>query len=293
VEKLSILILSGLTNGSVYGLVALSLALIYSTGRIVNFAQGEFVMIATMCTVLFVSSMALPWPLAIVLIMVVVAAFALFVEQVVYTPLLRAGAAPLTIMMGCFAAAIIATGAALIIWGPNQLFVPSLLPQDPLDAGFIVTNGQQIGIIGTFAVLMVATWLVLHRTGFGLTVRATGVSPAVAQLMGIRVRGVVRYSFVLSGIVSGASGILIGPILGGHFSMGLILTVKGFMAAMLGGMGSPFAAAAGGLMIGLLEALIGGYGNSLFAEPIVFGLILVVLFFRPYGLLGEFEAVRR
>jgi branched-chain amino acid transport system permease protein len=111
--------------------------------------------------------------------------------------------------------------------------------------------------------------------------------------MGIRSEQIVLFSFLFSGFVSGIAGVLVGPLLGGQIGMGLLLTVKGFMAAILGGLGSPFASAAGGIAIGMMEALMAGYGTSLYAEPAIFLLILLVLFVRPYGLLGDYEAERR
>jgi branched-chain amino acid transport system permease protein len=200
---------------------------------------------------------------------------------------------PLTVMIGTFAAAVIISGAALVLWGPNQVFVPNLFSLTPISLGAVTTTAQQSAIIGVFVLFIVLTWWILFRTSFGLTVRAVGVNPNVARLMGIRAERIIRFSFVFSAVVSIVAGILVGPLLGGQVSMGVVLSVRGFMAAILGGLGSPFAAAAGGLLIGVLEALVGGYGNSLYAEPTIFALILLVLLVKPYGLLGEFEAVQR
>jgi branched-chain amino acid transport system permease protein len=150
-----------------------------------------------------------------------------------------------------------------------------------------------LAIICSFGLFLVLTWAILFKTRFGLSIRATGVNPRVALLMGIRSERIVQFSFLFSAVVSGIAGILVGPLLGGQIGMGLLLTVKGFMAAILGGLGSPFASAAGGLAIGIMEALMAGYGTSLYAEPAIFLLILLVLFIRPYGLLGDYEAERR
>ncbi|MEF9602043.1 branched-chain amino acid ABC transporter permease, partial [Paracoccus sp. PXZ] len=171
--------------------------------------------------------------------------------------------------------------------------VPNILPMEPMTVGPLITNWQQLAIISSFVAFLGLTWFILYRTSFGLAIRATGVDPKVALLMGIRSDRIVRFAFLFSATVSGLAGVLIGPLLGGQISIGLALTVKGFMAAILGGLGSPFAAAAGGLAIGVAEAMIAGYGNSLYAEPIIFLIILMVLFVRPYGLLGDFEAARR
>ncbi len=292
-EKLSYLILAGFTNGSAYGLVGLSLSILYGSSRVINFAQGDFVMLGAMSAVLFVAGQSLPWPLAFLAILAVVGIVGLLMNYGVYRPMVRRGAPPLTTMMGTLGAAIMIYGAALVVWGPDQQFVPALLSLDPLAIGFLVTNAQQLAIVAVFAGFLGLTWVILYRTRFGLSIRATGVDPAVALLMGIRSERIVLFSFLFSAGVSGVTGILVGPLLGGQVGMGLLLTVKGFMAAILGGLGSPFAAAAGGLAIGMMEALMAGYGTSLYAEPAIFVLILLILLIRPYGLLGDYEAERR
>ena len=292
-DQIGVLLLAGLTNGSVYGLVGLSISLIYGTNRVINFAQGEFVMLGAMSAILFLVTYSLPLVIAVPAIIVVGLVAALLLELCIYRPLLKRGAPPLTIMIGTLAAAIIASGGALLVWGPQQLYVPNILPLDAMRAGPLTTNAQQLAIIVVFAVFLLMTWYLLYRTSFGLCVRATGVNPRVASLMGIRSQRVIRFGFMFSAMVSGLVGLLIGPLLGGQVQMGVNLTVKGFMAAILGGLGSPFASAAGGVLIALVEALVAGYGSSLYAEPIIFALILVILFFRPYGLLGDIEAVRR
>ena len=292
-EKLGYLLLAGVTNGSVYGLVGLSLSIIYGSSRVINFAQGDFVMLGAMSAVAFVATAALPWPLAIAGTVAGASIVALALDYVVYRPLARRKAPPLTIMMGTLGAAIAIYGAALLAWGPDQQFVPALFSLDPMNLGLLVTNSQQLAIIGAFAMFLAVTWFTLFRTRLGLSIRATGVNPRVALLMGIRSERIVQFSFLFSALISSVSGILVGPLLGGQIGMGLLLTVKGFMAAILGGLGSPFAAAAGGVAIGMLEALMAGYGTSLYAEPAIFLIILLLLFVRPYGLLGDYEAQKR
>jgi len=289
VEKLGYLLLAGVTNGSVYGLVGLSLSIIYGSSRVINFAQGDFVMLGAMSAVMFVVTASLPWPLALLATVVTTSMVALALDHVVYRPLARRKAPPLTIMMGTLGAAIVIYGAALLVWGPDQQFVPAIFSLDPLYLGPLVTNSQQLAIIGAFALFLLATWFVLYRTRLGLSIRATGVNPRVALLMGIRSERIIQFSFLFSALISSVSGVLVGPLLG----VGLLLTVKGFMAAILGGLGSPFAAAAGGVAIGMLEALMAGYGTSLYAEPAIFLIILLLLFVRPYGLLGDYEAQKR
>ena len=292
-EKLGYLLLAGITHGSVYGLIGLSLSIIYGSSRVINFAQGDFVMLGAMSTVMFVVAAVLPWPAAMIAILAVVLIVGLALDYGVYRPMVKRNAPPLTIMMGTLGAAIVIYGAALLAWGPDQQFVPALFSLDPMALGSLITNSQQIAIIAAFAIFLVLTWFILYRTRFGLSIRATGVNPRVALLMGIRSERIVQFSFLFSALVSAVAGILVGPLLGGQIGMGLLLTVKGFMAAILGGLGSPFAAAAGGIAIGMMEAMMAGYGTSLYAEPAIFLIILLVLLVRPYGLLGDYEAERR
>ncbi len=249
-------------------------------------------MLGAMCIAALLENQTLSPVIAVLAVLLVSALAALALEAFAYLPLVRR-TDPLNLMLGTFAGSIIIGGIALLIWGPNQIFVPGVFSMEPVRLGVVTTTEQQMSIVGSFVISLLAAWWILYRTNFGLTVRATGIDASVTGLMGIRARNVIRFTFIFSACISAASGILVGPLLGGQVSMGLGLTVKGFMAAILGGLGNPFAAAAGGLLIGVLEAMVGGYGSSLYAEPVIFVLILAVLLIRPYGLLGEFEAVQR
>ena len=213
-EKLGYLLLAGITNGSVYGLVGLSLSIIYGSSRVINFAQGDFVMLGAMSAVMFVVTAALPWPLAMVATIVTTSIVALALDYLVYRPLARRKAPPLTIMMGTLGAAIVIYGAALLVWGPDQQFVPAIFSLDPLSVGPLVTNSQQLAIIGAFALFLLATWFVLYRTRLGLSIRATGVNSRVALLMGIRSERIIQFSFLFSALISSVSGVLVGPLLG-------------------------------------------------------------------------------
>ncbi len=292
-ETLAVLVLSGLTNGSVYALVGLSLAMTYGASRVINFAQGEFVMLGALSTVLFVTTFSLPMSISIPLVLFVCAIGGFLIERFAYRPLIKRNADPLTVMIGTLACASIMTGGALLVWGPNQLFVPNAFSLNSISLAGITSTPQQLAIISCFAISMLVIWLLLYRTHFGLAIRAVGVDPNISKLMGIRAERVIAFAFVFSAVVGGLAGILVGPFLGGHVAMGLVLTIKGFMAVILGGMGSPFAAAAGGIVIGLLEAVVAYYGSSFYAEPIIFGLILVTMMVRPAGLLGEWEATHK
>lgn len=283
---IQLLVASAIT-GSVYGLVALSISLVYNSTRIINFGQGDLVMLAAMLAAILLG--AYNWPVipALVAIFLSLIITGLVWDRLVYAPLQAKGAGPITTALGTLGAGIAISGIVLVVFGPNQMFVPSLFPPDQIKIGQLTTTWQRAAVLPTFGLLIIATYFFLNKTMFGLAIRVTGYNQDTAKLMGVRVRSVILFSFIFSGIISAITGLLVGPLLGVTFSNGLFYTVKGFIAAIVGGLDSPFAAAAGGMLIGLLEVLVAGYVSSLYGEPIVFALALLVLLIRPSGLIRE------
>lgn len=281
------LLIASAITGSVYGLVALAISIVYNSTRIVNFGQGDLVMLAAMLGAVLLGTYHWP-PIPAVLVIAASLALAGVVwDRLVYTPLRRRGAGPITTSLGTLGAGIAITGIVLVVFGPTQMFVPSLLPSGEVGIGEVKTTFQRAAVLPAFGLLLLGTYLFLNRTMFGLAVRVTGYDRDAASLMGVRVRSVVLFGFVFAGLISAATGLLVGPLLGVTFSIGLFYTVKGFMAAIVGGLHSPFAAAAGGMMFGFLEVFVAGYVSSLYGEPIVFALALVILMIRPTGLIRE------
>lgn len=283
-------ILSGLVNGGVYGFVALGIALIYSATRTVNFAQGTFVAVGSLLTsTLLPASGGSRW-LALLAAIALGAALGWVLYALVYVRLTRLGARPFTIMIAYFAFAITIEGIALLIWGPSTLFVGAVISEEPLALGVFHTTSQRLVTIAAFWALLLGYWWVSKNTRFGMQVRATGESPSKALLVGIKPSRVVAVAFVFSGAISTLMGLLIGPVFGATYNAGVNLTVYGFIAAIIGGLGSPLAAGLGGVLLGIVQALVANYGSSLYADPIVFAILIVILLIRPYGLVGKAEA---
>lgn len=275
---------SGVTVGAVYALVALGFTIIYNASDVVNFAQGEFVMLGGMITV-FAHAAGLPLPLAAVVAILVTAGIGVALNKLAIEP---ARGAPVVSLI------IITIGASIFIKGVTQLVFDKQLHRFPAfsgDAPIRIMGAtilpQSLWVIaGAFAVF-IALWLFFTRTLTGRAVLATSNNRLAAQLVGINTGWVMTLSFGLSAAIGALAGVLVTPITLTSYDVGIALALKGFAAAMLGGMGNPKGALVGGILLGLLEALTAGYISSQYKDAAAFIVILAVLFAMPQGLFGK------
>ena len=274
---------SGLTAGAIYALVALGFSIIYNASGAINFAQGEFVMVGGM-------SAATMWaaglPLAAALPLAVVAAVvvALLVEKLAIEPARHAGTVTLIIIT--IGVALFLRGLAQLIWGKGVHRLPAFSSEQPLEFMGATVLPQSLWVIGGAAVAVVALSAFYGRTLMGKAMLATSHNRLAAQLVGINTRGVLFASFGLAAALGALAGVLIAPIAFTSYDTGIMLGLKGFAAAMLGGLGSFGGAVLGGLLLGLLEGLGAGFVSSAYKDAIAFVVILAVLFLMPGGLLG-------
>ncbi|WP_029005260.1 branched-chain amino acid ABC transporter permease [Azorhizobium doebereinerae] len=275
---------SGVTVGAVYALVALGFTIIYNASDVVNFAQGEFVMLGGMISVAGVAA-GLPLPLAALIAIVATAAIGVALNTFAIEP---ARGAPVVSLI------IITIGASIFIRGVTQIVLDKgthRLPSFSGDAPFHVLGAtvlpQSLWVVAGAVAIFVALWLFFTRTLTGRAVLATSNNRLAAQLVGINTKFVMTLSFALSAAIGALAGVLITPILPTSFEVGISLALKGFAAAMLGGMGNPKGALAGGLLLGLMEALTAGYISSHYKDAVAFFVILAVLFAFPRGLYGS------
>jgi len=274
---------SGLTVGATYALSALGFTLIYNASNIINFAQGEFIMLGGMLTVFFVHS-GLPLPIAVILAVIAPAAVGILVERFAIEPARGAGTVNLI---------IITIGASLVIRGVIQIWLGKgahiLAPfsgSEPIAIGGATLLPQSLWVLGVAAVMVAALWLFFRHTVVGKAMLATSYNHLAAQLVGISTQWVLRMSFALSAAMGAVAGILLTPITLTSYDVGIMLGLKGFVAAVVGGLGSGLGAVAGGLFVGLVEALAAGYISSAYKDAVPFVLILIFLFFVPRGLFG-------
>ena len=279
------LILVGLATGAIYALIALGYSVIFSTTRILNFAQGEFLMIGALLGFTLYASLGLPLLVAIAIVLAAMAVVGLVSERLIMLPVQRSRSRYAWII-ATLGVSIVLRNAMVIPYGRESYPFPRLVGVQPVLVEGVVVDAQQILIVITALALMAALELFLARTFVGRAIRATAHNSDVASLMGIDVGQMVRLSFVLSAMLTGVAGILVAPITTADANMGLILGIKGFVAVVLGGMGSSRGAAAGGFLVGMLDSVVRGILPSGWGNIAVFGVLALVLLVRPSGLFG-------
>jgi branched-chain amino acid transport system permease protein len=282
-------VFSGLTVGAIYALVALGFTLIYNASDIINFAQGEFVMLGGMTTV-FLSLAGVPLPLAALVAIVVTTAVGLALHRLAVAP--ARGASPVALIMITIGASVFLRGLAQIVFDKRFHSLPALFGADPIQFGGAAILPQSLVVLAGAAIIVVLLWLFVERTLLGKAVIATAANRLAARLVGIDTRRIVDFSFAVSAAIGAIAGILVTPITLTSYDVGTLLALKGFAAAMLGGIGSPLGAVVGGILIGMIEALCAGYLSSSYKDALAFLIILVVLVAMPQGLFGRVKVER-
>ena len=280
---------SGLTVGAVYALVALGFTLIYNASDVVNFAQGEFVMLGGMGTV-FLLAMGVPLPVAVIGAIGVTTLVGLGLYLFAIEP--ARGASAVTLIIITIGASIFLRGVASIIFDKRFHSLPHWFGPAPLSIGGASVLPQSLVVLAGAAILVVLLWAFFERTMFGKAVLATSANRLAAKLSGINTGFVVGFSFAISATIGAIAGILVTPITLTSYDVGTLLALKGFAAAMLGGMGNPLGAVIGGLVVGLVEGFGAGYLSSQYKDAFAFIVILIVLFAMPNGLFGRSKIER-
>jgi branched-chain amino acid transport system permease protein len=250
----------------------------------VNFAQGEFVMLGGMTTV-FLTLAGVPLPLAALLAVVAAVAVGLALHRFAIEP--ARGASAVVLIMITIGASIFLRGAAQVVFDKRFHSLPPLLGNDPLRIGGASILPQSLIVLAGAVVIVVLLWAFIDRTLFGKAVIATAANRLAARLVGIDTRRIGSFSFAVSAAIGAVAGILVTPITLTSYEVGTLLALKGFAAAMLGGMGNAAGAVVGGLVLGLLEAFAAGYLSSQYKDAVAFLVILGVLFVMPQGLFGR------
>jgi branched-chain amino acid transport system permease protein len=289
-EQLAQYVVSGLTTGAIYALVALGFCLIYNATRIVNFAQGDFLSLGGLLMYTLLVSHELSWYLSFPLAVAGVAAAGALLERVC----LRHSRSRdiLVLIFITVAASILMRGLYKHAWGKETLALPPFSREVPLTILGATFTPQNLWILGITLVSITALWLFFRRTLTGKAFRASAVNARAAALMGVDTSRMSLYAFACSGGLGALAGIMITPITSLSYSIGVLIGLKGFAAAVLGGYGSFPGAVVGGLCLGLLESLGAGLISSAYKDMIAFIVLLAVLFIRPQGIMGSREAGR-
>jgi branched-chain amino acid transport system permease protein len=295
------LIADGLIQGAMVSLGAIGLTLTYSILRFANFTQGEFVTGGAYAALMALAGFAgaaqgpgsivglsFGWPMlaALALAMLATGGLALLIEWLLFGRLRRHGSA-ITLVIASFGASLALRNLIAFVFGPQpQYFSRELQIAIPVMPGVRVTP-DQIFVMGLTAVVVVALHLFLTRTTLGRAMRATAENPALAMLIGIDVRAVVRWTWLVGGALAAVAGVFLGLTVQIRPNMGFDLLLPLFAAAILGGIGSPYGAVLGGLTIGLAESLSVPWVGSEYRQAVGFLVMLAALLWRPQGLLGE------
>ena len=274
---------SGLTVGATYALAALGFTLIYNASNVINFAQGEFIMLGGMLAVLFTQA-GLPLPAALVLAILVPAVVGILIEKLAIEPV--KGAETVTLIIITIGASLVIRGLVQVFLGKNTHSLPAFSGDTPIEILGATLMPQSLWVLGVTAVVVVVLWYFFNRTLTGKAMLATSYNRLAAELVGINTNGVLFMSFAMSAALGALGGILITPITLTSYDVGIMLGLKGFVAAVLGGLGNGLGAVVGGLLVGILEAMGAGYLSSAYKDAIPFVLILFILFFMPRGLFG-------
>ncbi len=277
-------LLSGVTIGAIYALVALGFSIIFNASHVINFAQGEFVMIGGMTTVALAGA-GLPLPAAMIAAVLLAALVGLALEKFAVEP--ARGAPVVTLIIITIGASILLRGLATLVWDKKLHTLAPISGSAPIEIAGAALLPQSLWVLGVTVTIVLALSWFFGRTLLGKAMLATSHQRVAAQLVGINVRRIVLVSFGLSGALGAVAGILITPITLTAWDVGTMLGLKGFAAAVLGGLGSGPGAVLGGLVLGVAETLSAGYLSSAYKDVIAFVLMLAVLFFRPTGILGS------
>jgi branched-chain amino acid transport system permease protein len=278
-------LISGLTTGSTYALIAIGFSIIHNATGIVNFAQGEFVMLGGMFMITFYSLLKIPMVLSFMLTVLAVGGVGLLLER---GPLRHSKSKEiLVLVMVTVGASIVIRALSMIIWGKNPMTLPPFSGETPLLVLGAAVMPQTIWIFGITVIVVAGLNYFFRRTLLGKAMRAVAASRRSAMLTGIPVDRMIFLSFTLSGALGAVAGIILTPITTTSYDVGVMLGLKGFSAAILGGYGSMPGAVIGGLLLGVLESLGAGLISSEYKDALAFLVLLTVLFFKPTGILGK------
>jgi branched-chain amino acid transport system permease protein len=276
-------LISGLTNGAIYALIALGFGIIYNATTIINFAQGEMVMLGALGAVTLYQIYP-SLPVAFFGGVMVVTLVGLALERLALRPV--RDQSPLVLIIITVGAAVFLQGVAMVIWGKEAYTLPPFSGGAPLRLFSATLLPQNLWVMGLVGLLVVLLEAFFRLTLVGKAMRACAYNPRAAQLVGIPVTRMVLISFGLAAALGAAAGILVAPLTLGVYDMGAMLGLKGFSAAILGGLGSSLGGVLGGLVIGVAESLASGLVSSGYRDVVAFLILLLVLFLRPQGILG-------
>ncbi|GAB2530099.1 branched-chain amino acid ABC transporter permease [Simplicispira piscis] len=278
------LAISGIAMGSIYALVGLGYALIYNASHVVNLAQGEFVMLGGMGAV-SLYGFGLPLPVAMFLAVFGTTVVGVLMSRLVIEP--RHRESMLSLMLLTIGMGIIFRGIAILIWDKETHSLPPIGSGELINIAGTTIVPQTLWVVGLMIIAVFVVDTFFRRSRHGKAILAASANPTAALLFGISIRTVLRLSFALSACLGALAGILVTPLTLASYDSGLGLAIKGFSAAIIGGMGNGLGAVVGGLLLGLTEVMAAGYLSSSYKDLIALMVILLVMLLAPNGIFGK------
>ncbi len=283
-------LITGLTVGSIYAMVAIGFNIIYNVTEVINLAQGEFVVLGGLVMVSLHVTVGLPFLLAFPLTIIIVTIVGMLLDRLAISPIRQPSV--LTLIIATIAASIIIKGIAMFTWGKDPFDLPAFSGRTPINFLGAVIQPQYFWVIGFLIITVVLLTLFFDKTIIGKAMKACADNPDAASLVGINVKWMILLSFSLSAAIGAVAGITMTPISLMEYDRGAMLAIKGFGAVVLGGLGSFPGAILGGLILGTIESFGAGLVSSGYKDAFALIVLLAVLFLRPSGLLGNIEITK-
>ncbi|WP_003541051.1 branched-chain amino acid ABC transporter permease [Desulfotomaculum nigrificans] len=280
-------LINGISLGSIYALIALGYTMVYGIVQLINFAHGDVYMVGAYLG--FFATAILGWSFlpALVMAMIVCAILGVVIEKLAYKPLRNAPR--ITALITAIGVSLFLEYGTMLLVTPQVRTFPQVLPevQWKLFGNLTVSNRQVIILVITI-VLMVLLQYIVHKTKIGKAMRAVSYDKQAAQLMGINVNQTISATFAIGSALAAAAGVLVGIYYNAiNPLMGIMPGLKAFVAAVLGGIGIIPGAMTGGFLLGIVEAMVSGYGKSLYRDPVAFVILIIILIVKPAGLFGK------
>lgn len=277
-------LVNGITQGSLYALVALGYTMVYGIIRLVNFAHGEFLMIGSYCG-FFALQFHLPMPIAILFAMLGAGIAATVTEKIIYRPIRSAGRIPALIT--AIGASMFFQYAGQILFGASPKSIPPVIAEKIYNIGELTISNIQLLILVATTFILLFLWWLTRFTKIGKAMRATSFNINAAELMGINTNKIISFTFFLGASLAGLAGMLLGYLTPLEPMMGTNLGLKAFVAAVVGGIGVIPGAALGGFILGIAENLVAGLYKSSFRDGVSFLILIFILLIKPGGILGK------
>lgn len=280
-------LITGITIGSIYAMVAIGFNIIYDVTEIINFAQGEFVMLGGLTMVLSNVTFKLPIVVSFTLTVFLITGIGILMDRLAIRPIRQPSI--LTLTISTIAVSFVIRGLAMFFWGKNPFDLPAFSGRNPILFLGAVIQPQYFWVVGFLITIVFGLSIFFDKTILGKAMSACANNPNAARLVGINVNRMILLSFALSAAIGAIAGIIITPISLMEYDRGAMLAVKGFGAVILGGLGSFPGAILGGLILGIIESFVAGLISSGYKDAFALLVLLFVLFFKPSGIWGNLE----